>query len=488
MAKENQKHAPLFEAMRLYANSGVMGYHTPGHKQGKGMHAGFFEAITPQGLAMEVSLMDELDDLHEPHGCIQTAQQLAAELYGADESFFFVNGTTGAIHAMLLSAAGPGETVILPRNAHRSVLGALMLSGARPVYVQPEIDHEAGIAMGITPESILQAIQQHPEAKAVLLVSPTYYGIVSDLEAVARIVHEHSMVLLVDEAHGAHLIFHPDLPVSALEAGADLVAQSTHKLLGAMTQASMLHCKGGRVAREKIRTMASLLQSTSPNYLLLASLDIARMQMATEGEALLSHTLEIAAWARQEINKIEGLHCFGTEKIGRAGCFALDITKLTVSVVKLGITGAEAVQKLRGQYKVQAELSDLYNVLFLFTIGDGKKEAAYLVEALRKLSADIRNEQKQERALPCFSYFSLPEQALLPREALFAEKETIPFRQAAGRISAETIMFYPPGIPLIGPGEVIEQELVSDCLKMQAAGLKIVGPDDVALKWIKVVK
>lgn len=488
MVGKSQKHAPLFEAMRKYADSGVVGYHTPGHKQGKGMHADFYEAVTPRGLAMEVSLMDELDDLHEPHGCIQAAQQLAAELYGADASFFFVNGTTGAIHAMVLGAVGPGESVILPRNAHRSVLGALMLSGARPVFIQPEIDEAAGIAMGVTPKAVLQAIQKHPDAKAVLLVSPTYYGVVSDLEAIAEIVHAYSMLLLVDEAHGAHLAFHPDLPISALEAGADIIAQSTHKLLGAMTQASMLHCKGPRLDRERLRTMASLVQSTSPNYLLLASLDLARMQMAAEGRALLTRTLEFAAWTRREVNKIAGLYCFGTEKVGCAGCFGLDVTKLTVNVTGLGITGTEAEQHLRSRYKVQAELSDLYNVLFLLTIGDGKKEAVYLIEALRNLAADMMKKKTKRKELLQFSCPRLPKQVLLPREALFAEKEIVPFRQAQGRISAETITFYPPGIPLLGPGEKIETEMITACLSMQKAGLKVVGPDDASLNWIKVVK
>ncbi|MBR6709984.1 MAG: aminotransferase class I/II-fold pyridoxal phosphate-dependent enzyme, partial [Selenomonadaceae bacterium] len=267
-----QDRAPIAEAMKAYAGDGALAFHTPGHKQGLGAHALLRELITAQGLREEVSLMEELDDLHAPSGCIREAQELAAELYGADAAYFMVNGTTGAVHTMLLAALSPGDTVLVPRNAHRSMMGGILLSGARPVFLSPEIDRTWGIPMGLSVETVREAVEQHPDAKALALVSPTYYGVASDLREMAKILHEKGMLLLVDEAHGAHLKFHERLPVQAMDAGADLAAQSTHKLLGSLTQSSMLLGRKGRVDFSRVQEAASLLQSTSPNYLLLASL------------------------------------------------------------------------------------------------------------------------------------------------------------------------------------------------------------------------
>lgn len=274
--------------MCAYREAGALAFHTPGHKQGAGAHALLRELVTETGLREEVSLMEELDDLHDPTGCIEEAQNLAAALYGADAAFFAVNGTTGAIHAMLVAALSPGDAVLVPRNVHRSVFGGLVLADAHPVYIEPIVDEALGIAHGLSTEAVREACRLHPEAKALLLVSPTYYGVASDVRAIAEIVHEAGMVLLVDEAHGAHLAFSEDLPESAITAGADLVAQSTHKLLGAMTQASLLLLREGRIGKERVQRAMSLLTSTSPNYLLLASLDIARLQMAEAGAAHLA--------------------------------------------------------------------------------------------------------------------------------------------------------------------------------------------------------
>ena len=246
-----QNCTPLFTAMKNYIADGAMAFHTPGHKQGKGIPEEMREIITADGLKMEVSLMEELDDIHGATGCIKEAQDLAADLYGSEQCRFFINGTTGAIHAMLLTALNPGDKVIVPRNAHRSVLGALVLVGAVPVFIQPEIDENLGIAMSITPDEVKKVIEENPTAKALVMVYPTYYGVAGDIKTIARIVHEHDMMLLVDEAHGPHLNFSDRLPVQALDAGADIVAQSTHKILGSMTQTSLLHMQGKRVDTER---------------------------------------------------------------------------------------------------------------------------------------------------------------------------------------------------------------------------------------------
>ncbi len=480
-----QGRAPIAEAMRSYAADGALAFHTPGHKQGRGAHALLRELITAQGLREEVSLMEELDDLHEPTMCIREAQILAAELYGADETYFMINGTTGAIHTMLMAALRPGDTVLLPRNAHRSMIGAAILCGVRPVFLQPEIDEELGLAMGLTVAVVRRAIEQHPEAKALALVYPTYYGVTFALREIAELVHAHGMLLLVDEAHGPHLKFSRHLPEQALDAGADLAAQSTHKILGSLTQTSMLHVRAGRIDTERVRSAASLLQSTSPDYLLLASLDIARLQMAEAGEELIGHAVLLAEKLRRAINKIEGLYCFGAERMDRPGATGLDLTKLTVHVRGLGISGTEAEQVLRHRYKIQCELADAYNVLFIISLADTEKETAKLLAALQALAAMHRGQKSfpEVNRLP-----AIPASRLSPREAFFASAECAAFSEAAGRVAAEQIMFYPPGIPVVCPGEELTQEVLDYIQAMQRLGLKVVGPQDAALQTIRVIK
>ena len=484
--------------MCAYGEAGALAFHTPGHKQGLGAHALLRELVTEAGLREEVSLMEELDDLHEPTGCIEEAQDLAAALYGADAAFFAVNGTTGAIHAMLVAALSPGDAVLVPRNVHRSVFGGLVLADARPVYIEPIIDEVLGIAHGLSTEAVREACRLHPEAKALLLVSPTYYGVASDVRAIAEIVHAAGMALLVDEAHGAHLAFSDDLPESAIAAGADLVAQSTHKLLGAMTQASLLLLREGRIEKERVERAMSLLTSTSPNYLLLASLDIARLQMAEVGAAHLARAVGLARNLRREVNATPGLFSFGEERMGGAGAFALDPLKLTVTVTGLGLTGAEAAHILRREHKIEAELFDAQNVLFLLTYADTEESAGRLLTALRSL-AQRRTAQAATAAAAAIAvpdgrkaqaavrFPAAPPVAIRPREAFYRRSVPCRLREAAGRIAAETIAFYPPGIPVICTGEVFTAEVCRYIEAMAAAGLKVTGASDASLRTLRVV-
>ena len=484
--------------MCAYGEAGALAFHTPGHKQGLGAHELLRELVTEAGLREEVSLMEELDDLHEPTGCIEEAQDLAAALYGADAAFFAVNGTTGAIHAMFVAALSPGDAVLVPRNVHRSVFGGLVLADAHPIYIEPVVDEALGIAHGLSTEAVREACRLHPEAKALLLVSPTYYGVASDVRAIAEIVHAAGMVLLVDEAHGAHLAFSDDLPESAIAAGADLVAQSTHKLLGAMTQASLLLLREGRIKKERVQRAMSLLTSTSPNYLLLASLDIARLQMAEVGAAHLARAVGLARKLRREVNATPGLFSFGEERMGGAGAFALDPLKLTVTVTGLGLTGAEAAHILRYEHKIEAELFDAQNVLFLLTYADTEESAGRLLAALRSLAQrrtahgataaaaagavpDGRKAQTAVR-LP-----AAPPVAIPPREAFYRRSVPCRLREAAGRIAAETIAFYPPGIPVICTGEVFTTEVCRYIEAMAAAGLKVTGAADASLRTVRVI-
>lgn len=486
--------APLLQAMKAYAEDGAVAFHTPGHKQGLGAHELLRELITDQGLRQEVSLMEELDDLHDPNMCIKEAQDLAARLYGADATLFMINGTTGAIHVMLMGTLNPGDTVLLPRNAHRSVIGGVILAGAKPVFIQPEIDDRLGIPMGLSLEAVKSAVESHPEAKALLAVYPTYYGVTSDLKQIAEILHEKNMLLLVDEAHGPHLKFSEKLPMQALDSGADVVAQSTHKILGSLTQTSMLHLKGPRVSHEKIKKASGLLQSTSPNYLLMASLDIARLQMEENGRALVERAVRLSEGLRREINNIEGLWCFSRDYLkenSSSGAIDLDVTKLTVSVRDLGISGVRAEEILRHKYKIQCELSDAYNVLFIISYADTEVTAGKLLEALKGLSRICREENKGEAicekpimpALP-----GIPPQGASPREAFFSDTCDIPFHEAEGQISGETVLFYPPGIPVLCPGDIVTAEIMTYIRSMQKAGLRVVGPEDTGLATLRIVR
>ncbi|WP_278833531.1 aminotransferase class I/II-fold pyridoxal phosphate-dependent enzyme [Mitsuokella multacida] len=484
--RDNGLRAPIAEAMKAYAADGARAYHTPGHKQGLGAHPLLKALVTEEGLREEVSLMEELDDLHEPTMCIKEAQEMAAALYGADQAFFMINGTTGAIHTMLMGALAPGDTVLVPRNAHRSVIGGIILAGARPVFLQPEIDERLGIAMGLTEEMVARAIALHPEAKALVCVYPTYYGVTYGLEAIAKLVHAHGMLLLVDEAHGPHLRFSDDLPPQAIDCGADMAAQSTHKILGAMTQASMLLTSGPRVSRERVREAASLLQSTSPNQLLLASLDIARLQMAEDGRETVGNAVRLAEKLRCAINEIDGLWSFGPEYTDYPGATGLDTTKITVQVTDLGLSGVEAESILRHEYKVQCELSDARNLLFILSYADGEEQADYLLEALQGLARDHRRATVAASAVAA-GLPAVPAQGMTPREAFFAPKGSVPFDEAEGRIAAEQVMFYPPGIPILCPGDIIDAASLHYIHAMQSLGLKVVGPRDALLTELQVV-
>ena len=471
-------NAPIADAMQRYSDDRALAFHTPGHKQGLGAHQLLRRLITDEGLRQEVSLMDELDDLHDPRGIIDEAQQLAAQLWHADHALFFVNGTTSAVQTMIMSTVGEGDTVLVPRNAHRCVSNALILSGAKPVFLCPEFDHDFDIALNITPSTVEQAVEQFPNARALVITSPNYYGVPADLKSIAEIAHRHGMLLLVDEAHGAHLQFSARLPISAMDAGADIAAQSTHKLLGSLTQTSMLMINSARIDLERVRRVSSMLQSTSPNYLLLASLDIARLQMQSNGSTLIEQTIDRAQRLREAIRSISGLRLFETP--------SLDPTKITVDVRGLGLTGLEAEHILRHQLKIQCELSDPNNVLFLVTYADTQSTLDRLLDALKKLSS--MGKATGGRAINRRSTAPLIiEPIITPRQAFYSSTTTVALRESIGRISAEEITFYPPGIPLICPGELITAELVDAIEENMSVGRRVVGAADKSMLTIRVI-
>ena len=466
--------------MQKYSADKVLAFHTPGHKQGLGAHRILKNLITPEGLRQEVSLMEELDDLHAPHSCIKDAEILAAELFHADEVIFFVNGTTSAIQAMILGTLKPGDLVFVPRNSHRSVMSGIILSGALPIFLPIDFDDNLKIPLNLTVETLQQAIKNFPQAKALILTSPNYYGVAADLKKIAEILHASGMLLLVDEAHGAHLQFNKNLPPSAMDSGADLSAQSTHKVLGSLTQTSMLLMKKKFIDAEKIHRASSLLQTTSPNQLLLASLDAARLQMAEIGEEKILQAIELSKQLRAEINLIEGLKTFGAVKN-----FGLDLLKVTVNVEGLGLTGIEAEKILRNDLKIQCELSDAANLLFLITYADDTEKILQLVTGLKKLG--IRNEQLGVIKNSSFLTPNSSLATLSPRDIFFVESESCELEKAVGKICAEEITFYPPGIPILNPGEVITAEILNYICEMKKIGGRIIGAADSELSTIKII-
>ena len=492
----DQSRAPYFQALLDYVDAGVIPFHTPGHKQGIGMDRAFREFVGDNIASIDLTPMPGIDDLLQPKESILEAQRLAAEAYGADRTHFLINGSTSGNQCMLMAALDPGDKVAVPRNSHKSLLGSLVMSGARPIYMQPEVDEALHMDHTVTPATVERTLDEHPDIRAVYIVSPTYYGVAADLDRIFEVVHARGKLVLVDEAWGPHFHFHPDLPRSATAAGADLCVNSTHKMFSSFSQSSMLHQIGERVRIDRLDAVLKLFLSTSPNLPMVASLDVARRQMAMQGEALLSDTIALAQRTRALINEIPGVYCFGEELVGRAGVFDFDPTKVTITVKDLGYTGYEASAILRGRYNVQVELADLFNVVALFTIGTTQAAADRLVFGVKELAREDRPVDifspsgVLERRLKTGTYKlpKIPPLRMPPREAFLAATEPVRFKSSKGRICAEVITPYPPGIPVIAPGEEITAEII-DYLDLELrAGVHMQGPFDPQLKRIRVVK
>ena len=484
----SQNETPLFTGLMEHAKKNPVQFHIPGHKKGAGIDPDFRSFIGDNALSIDLINIGPLDDLHQPKGMIKEAQDLAAKAFGADHTFFSVQGTSGAIMTMVMAVCGPGEKIIVPRNVHKSVMSAIVFSGAVPVFIHPEVDKELGISHGITTDSVERALQKHPDAKGVLVINPTYFGISADLSQIVEIAHSFNVPVLVDEAHGVHIHFHEELPLSAMQAGADMAATSVHKLGGSMTQSSILNVREGLVNVNRIQTILSMLTTTSTSYLLLASLDVARKRLATEGHMLIEKTIRLANETRDAINEIENLYCVGPEILGRKATFDYDPTKLIISVKKLNLTGYDVEKWLRKEYNIEVELSDLYNILCIITPGDTEAETGILLSALKEL-AELQRDQAadQENQVKVFLP-DIPVLAIAPREAFYSETEVVPFEKSAGRIIAEFIMVYPPGIPIFTPGEIITEENLAYITKTLEVGLPVQGPEDHELKKLRVIK
>jgi arginine decarboxylase len=481
-----QHQTPILDALQAWVDKSHASFYTPGHKRGVGMNPVVKDRWGAAVFGFDLPELPGLDNLQAPAGIIQSAQALAAEVFGAQQTWFLVNGSTAGVIAAILATCGEGEKIILPRNIHSSAIAGIIHAGAVPIFIAPEYDPHLDLAHSVTPTAVKFALEQHPDAKAVMLVYPTYYGACGDLAAIGAIVHSYQIPLLVDEAHGAHFGFHPDLPPAALTVGADLVVQSTHKLLGALTQSAMLHLNSDRINPDRITQALRLIQSTSPSYLLLASLDAARHQMALHGRELMTQTIELAEIARSKISQIDRLSVveFDTPT---PGFTYLDRTRLTVTVTGLNLTGFATDEIMTNRFGVVAELPSLRHLTFIISLGNTREDIDRLVWAFTELATNHAEDKCLE--LPSIDPPDriLTQMAITPRQADRARHINVLIDEAVGKISAESICPYPPGIPVLIPGEIITGEVLDYLRSIVDLGGEVVGCSDPDLETIKIV-
>ena len=482
MNREDQKRAPIYEALEKFRKQRVVPFDVPGHKRGRG-NPELVELLGEKCVGIDVNSMKPLDNLCHPVSVIRDAEELAADAFHAEHAFLMVGGTTSAVQSMILSVCKRGDKIILPRNVHKSAINALVLCGAIPVYVNPEVNPKLGISLGMEVPCVEQAIKENPDAVAVLVNNPTYYGICSDIRSIVKLAHAHGMKVLADEAHGTHLYFGKNLPVSGMEAGADLAAISMHKSGGSLTQSSILLVNKG-VNADYVRQIINLTQTTSASYLLLSSLDISRRNLAQRGRQIFHQVADMAEYAREEINAIGGYYAFGKELVNGNSVFDFDITKLSVHTLDIGLAGIEVYDILRDEYDIQIEFGDIGNILAYLSIGDRAQEIERLVSAL----AEIRRRfQKDKSGLLDQEYID-PQVVTSPQEAFYAEKCSLPLRETEGKVCSEFVMCYPPGIPILAPGERITPEILDYIEYAKAKGCNMTGPEDPDILRLNVLE
>jgi arginine/lysine/ornithine decarboxylase len=479
----NQDQAPIYEALEEFRRKRIVPFDVPGHKRGRG-NPDLAKLFGKQCVEIDVNSMKPLDNLCHPISVIKKAEELAAEAFHAAHAFLMVGGTTSSVQTMVLTACKKGDKIILPRNVHRSVINALVVNGATPIYVNPDMDRRLGIALGMKISQVEKAIEANPDAVAILVNNPTYYGICSNLKKIVELAHAHYMLVLVDEAHGTHFYFGENMPITAMAAGADMSSISMHKSGGSLTQSSFLLI-GESVSAGYVRQVINLTQTTSASYLLLASLDISRRNLAIRGKEAFAEVQRIADYARTEINKIGGYYAYGKELINNDSIYDFDTTKLTVFTLDIGLAGIEVYDLLRDEYDIQVELGDIGNILAYISIGDRMREVERLVSALY----DIQRRYRRERTGLFDHEYINPSVVMTPQEAFYAAKEEmIPIRETNGRICTEFVMCYPPGIPILAPGERITQEIIDYILYAKEKGCSMTGPEDEKIERLNVIR
>lgn len=476
-----QSKAPVLEAMEQHLQNRVVPFDVPGHKGGRGTKE-LTDFLGKSCLKADVNSMKPLDNLCHPVSVIKDAQDLAAEAFGAENAFFIVNGTTGSVQAMIMAACKAGEKIIMPRNVHRSAINALVVNGAVPVYVNPGTNKKLGIPLGMSVENVKKAIEENPDAKAVLINNPTYYGVCSDLRGIVKLAHEHGMLALVDEAHGTHFYFGEDMPVPGMAAGADMAAVSMHKTGGSLTQSSLLLC-GKSMNAGYVRQIINLTQTTSGSYLLISSLDIARKNLALNGREIFRKTVQYAEYAREEINKLGGYYAFGKELCDGESFYDFDPTKLSIHTRDIGLAGIEVYDILRDEYNIQIEFGDIGNVLAIISAGDRALEIERLISSLYEIK---RLYSKDKAGMFDHEYID-PQVIMPPQSAFYGEKKSVPITESSGYICGEFVMCYPPGIPILAPGEKITDDIISYILYAKKKGCMMTGTQDINIEYINVV-
>lgn len=482
MNEHKQKKAPLYEALERFRRQRIVPFDVPGHKRGRG-NPELVELLGEKCVTLDVNSMKPLDDLCHPSSVIREAELLAADAFGAANAFFMVGGTTSAVQSMIMSVCKEGDKIIMPRNVHKSAINAIIICGAVPVYVNPEVDNKLGISLGMEPDKLLEAVEDNPDAVAVLVNNPTYYGVCSDLRTIVKIAHGHGMKVLVDEAHGTHFSFSDELPVSGMEAGADMSAVSMHKSGGSLTQSSLLLLNESMNV-DYVRQIINLTQTTSASYLLMASLDISRRNLALNGEKSFKKVMDMASYAREEINGIGDYYAYGKELINGTSVYDFDVTKLAVYTRDLGLAGIEVYDILRDEYDIQIEFGDISNMLAYISIGDRLQDIERLVGALD----DIRRLYRKDKTGMLSAEYIIPKVAVPPRKAFYSEKISLPLRAAAGKICTESVMCYPPGIPILAPGELVTKEIIEYIEYAKAKGCSVQGTEDFAVERLNVLK
>ena len=477
-----QERAPIYEALEKFSRQRVVPFDVPGHKRGRG-NPELAKLLGEKCVSMDVNSMKPLDNLCHPVSVIRDAEKLAADAFGAESAFLMVGGTTSAVQSMVMSVVKAGEKIILPRNVHRSVMGALVLCGAVPVYVNPETDARLGIPLGMSLKQLERTIECTPDAKAILVNNPTYYGICSDLRSIIKLAHEHNMLVIADEAHGTHFYFGEGLPVSAMAAGADMAAVSMHKSGGSLTQSSLL-LAGSRINGDHVRQIINLTQTTSASYLLLSSLDISRRNLALRGKEAFARVIELADYAREEINDVGGWYAYGRELVNGDSIFDFDRTKLSVYTLDVGLAGIEVYDILRDEYDIQIEFGDLGNILAYLSIGDRKRDVERLVSAM----SEIRRLYEKDRTGMMENEYISPVVAVTPQYAFYSPKQSLPLEETAGRICSEFVMCYPPGIPILAPGERVTSKILDYIRYAKEKGCQMTGPEDAKIERLNVLK
>ena len=482
MDKKRQLQAPIYSALERFRKQRVVPFDVPGHKRGRG-NPELVELLGEKCVGIDVNSMKPLDNLCHPVSVIKEAEELAADAFGAAHAFLMVGGTTSSVQSMVLSACKAGDKIILPRNVHKSVINALVLCGAVPVYIDPKVDQMLGIPLGMELEDVRSAIEEHPDASAVFVNNPTYYGICSDIRSIVELAHSKGMLVLADEAHGTHLYFGQGLPCSGMEAGADMAAVSMHKSGGSLTQSSLLLLGPGMNERY-VSQIVNLTQTTSASYLLMASLDISRRNLALRGEETFQKVAQMAEYAREEINGIGGYYAYGSELKNGGSIFDFDVTKLAVYTRDIGLAGIEVYDLLRDEYDIQIEFGDISNILAYISIGDRLQDIERLVGAL----ADIKRLYREPKKNVFLAEYIAPVVVTTPQQAFYAEKESLPIEETAGRVCGEFVMCYPPGIPILAPGEQITEKLIHYIRFAQDKGCSMQGPESLDLSRLNVLK